>query len=153
MLKTENQKQYREDLTEWCNEIYFYWESIKPRYSKLLDLRSLEVWEESCRDLIEKLRTELKVNFDDYQTAKSLHEQLELLHKESQGNQEKDGESNAKLIASLPSDSNREIGILSQETNDITKELDKEWNELIQMIMGSEIPIQEIRNFVSDYKR
>ncbi|CAN7667358.1 hypothetical protein LJR015_002814 [Peribacillus frigoritolerans] len=42
--------------------------------------------------------------------------------------------------------------MLSQ-ANDTVEELDKEWAELIQMAINLEIPIQEIRKFVSDYKR
>ncbi|MBO1511263.1 anti-repressor SinI family protein [Metabacillus sp. BG109] len=41
--------------------------------------------------------------------------------------------------------------MLSQK-NDTVEELDKEWVELIQMVINLGIPIQEIRNFVSDYK-
>ena len=41
-MEIEDQKQYREDLLEWCNNIYFYWESIKPSFSKLFDFKSLK---------------------------------------------------------------------------------------------------------------
>jgi len=153
MMEIKEQKQYREDLLEWCDNIYFHWESIKPRFSKLFDIKSLEEWEESYRELKGKLQTDLKVDLDDYQTAKSLYEQWELLHKESQGYQEKEGESDVRKIAELPSDSDRGIVMLSQEANDTVEELDKEWVELIHMVINLEIPIQEIRNFVSDYKR
>ncbi|MGE1166194.1 anti-repressor SinI family protein [Peribacillus simplex] len=43
--------------------------------------------------------------------------------------------------------------MLSMEANDKVEELDKEWIELIQVVINLEIPIQEIKNFVSDYKR
>ncbi|WP_284149573.1 hypothetical protein [Peribacillus simplex] len=43
--------------------------------------------------------------------------------------------------------------MLSMEANDTVEELDKELVELIQRVINLEIPIQEIRNFVSDYKR
>lgn len=43
--------------------------------------------------------------------------------------------------------------MLSMEANDTVEELDKEWIELIKRVINLEIPIQEIRNFVSDYKR
>ncbi|MGY3313983.1 hypothetical protein ACV242_002479 [Peribacillus simplex] len=152
MLEIGEQKQYREDLLEWCDNIYFHWENIKPRFSKLFDLKSLEEWEKSNRELKGKLQTDLTVDFDDYQKAKSLYEQWELLHEESQGYQEKEGESGVRKIAGIPSDSDRGIGMLSQEANDTVEELDKEWVELIQMVINLEIPIQEIRNFVSDYK-
>lgn len=45
-----------------------------------------------------KLQIDLKVDFDDYQIAKSLYEQSELVHEESQGNQEKEGESGVRKI-------------------------------------------------------
>lgn len=84
----EEQKQYRDDLLEWCNTIYSNWESMKPRFSKLFDIKSLEEWEESCRNLKEKLQEDLKADFDDYQTAKGLYEQWEQLFKESNANKE-----------------------------------------------------------------
>lgn len=150
-MEIENQRQYREDLLEWCNNFYFHWESRKPSFSKLFDLKSLEEWEESFRGLKERLQTDLKVDYDDYQTAKSLYEQWELLYEESQGYQKE--ESDVRNIAELPSDSDRETVMFSQEVNNTGEELDKEWAELIQMVNNLEIPIQEIRKFVLDYKR
>ena len=82
-MDLEEQQRYREELLEWCNNIYSNWESMKPRFSKLFDLKSLEEWEESCRQLKEKLQEGLKADFNDYQTAKSLYEQWEQLFKES----------------------------------------------------------------------
>ncbi|MGF6953367.1 uncharacterized protein (UPF0262 family) [Neobacillus sp. B4I6] len=82
-LDLEEELQYREELLEWCNTIYSNWESMKPRFSKLFDIKSLEEWEASCRNLKEKLQEDLKADFDDYQTAKSLYEQWEQLFKES----------------------------------------------------------------------
>jgi hypothetical protein len=79
----EEQKQYRDDLLEWCNTIYSNWESMKPKVTRLYDLESLEEWEGSCRQLKEKLQEGLKADFNDYQTAKSLYEQWEQLFKES----------------------------------------------------------------------
>jgi hypothetical protein len=121
-MEIENQKQYREDLLEWCNNIYFHWKSIQSRFSKLFDLKSLEEWEESCRELKKKLLQEdLKVEFADYLTAKSLYEQWELLHEESQGYREKEDESDVSKIAELSSDSDRGIVItpfLNRETKD-----------------------------------
>jgi hypothetical protein len=84
----DEELQYREELLEWCNTIYSNWESMKPRFSKLFDLKSLEEWEVSCRNLKEKLQEDLKADFDDYQTAKSLYEQWEQLFKESNANKE-----------------------------------------------------------------
>ncbi|MFD6439707.1 hypothetical protein ACFWDG_07805 [Peribacillus sp. NPDC060186] len=36
------------------------------------------------------------------------------------------------------------------QTNDRVKELDKEWIELIQMAINVEIPLEEIRGFLSE---
>ncbi|MCM3169488.1 hypothetical protein [Peribacillus frigoritolerans] len=152
MLEIEEQKQYREDLLEWSNHIYFHWESMKPRFSKLFDIESLEEWEESCRELKVKLQEDSKVDFDDYQTAKSLYEKWELLHEESQGFQEKEGVLDVRKVTESH-DSDKGVVMISQKVHDTAEELDKEWVELIQMINNLEIPIQEIRNFVSKYKR
>jgi hypothetical protein len=84
MPEIEEQKQYREDLLEWCNHIYFHWERIRPRFSKLFDIKSIEEWEESCLQLKKKLQTGLKVDYDDYQIARKLYEQWDLFHTESQ---------------------------------------------------------------------
>ena len=81
-MEIKDQKQYREDLLEWCNNIYYHWESMRPKFSKLFDLKSLEDWEESYRELKEKLQADLKVETDDYQRAKSLFEHWELLYQE-----------------------------------------------------------------------
>src|SRR4051812_18945719 len=129
-MEIEDQEQYREYLLEWCNNIYFHWESIQSRFSKLFDLKSLEEWEDSFRKLKEKLQTDLKVDFDDYQIAKSLYEQWELLHEESQGYRE-EVESDVRNIAGLPYDSDKGTVMLSQE-NDTVEELDKECVEFIQ---------------------
>ncbi|MCF7624693.1 hypothetical protein ACPOM7_28965 [Peribacillus castrilensis] len=150
-MEIEEQKQYREDLLEWSNHIYYHWESMKPRFSKLFDIESLEEWEESCRELKVKLQEDLNVDFDDYQKAKSLYEKWELLHGESQGYEEKEGVLDVRKVAE-PHDSDKGIIMVSQEVNDTVEELDKEWVELIQMVNNLKIPIQEIRNFVSDYK-
>ncbi|MFP3511083.1 hypothetical protein SB775_15760 [Peribacillus sp. SIMBA_075] len=93
------------------------------------------------------------MDFDDYQIAKSLYEQSELLHEESQGYQEKEGESGVRDTWGLPADSDRGIEMLSMEANDTVEELDKEWIELIKRVINLEIPIQELKIFVSDYKR
>lgn len=86
--EVEEQKQNREALLEWSNNIHFHWESMKPRFSKLFDLKSLEEWEESFRELKEKLEADVKVDFDDYHAAKSLYEQWEQLFKEAHAYQE-----------------------------------------------------------------
>jgi hypothetical protein len=94
----EEQKQYRDDLLEWCNNIYFNWESIKPKFSQIFDMESLEEWEGTCRQLKEKLQADLSVDLDDYQTAKSLYEQWEQLFKESNAYQEEIGVDSDKRL-------------------------------------------------------
>ncbi|WP_028400235.1 hypothetical protein [Ectobacillus panaciterrae] len=84
-MKIEDQKQYHEYLLEWCSDIYSHWENMRPMFSRLFDIKSLEEWEESCRELKEKLQEDLKVDSADlhFQTAKNLYEQWELLYSES----------------------------------------------------------------------
>jgi hypothetical protein len=53
------------------------------------------------------------VNFNNYETAKSLYGQWELLDREANSYQE-EVESNARKIAKLPSDSDKETVMLSQ---------------------------------------
>ncbi|CEG24896.1 hypothetical protein [Peribacillus simplex] len=152
MLEIEEQKQYREDLLEWSNLMHVHWESMKPRFSKLFDIKSLEEWEESCRELKVKLQEDSKVDFDDYQAAKSLYEKWEQLHEESQSFQEKEEVLDVRKVTESH-DSDKGVVMISQEVHDTAEELDKEWVELIQMVTNLEIPLQEIGNFVSDYKR
>jgi hypothetical protein len=87
-VEIEEHKEYREGLLEWCNNIHFHWESIKPRFSKLFDIKSLEEWERSCHELKEKLQSDLKVDLNDYQRAQSLYEQWYLLNSEVHAYQE-----------------------------------------------------------------
>jgi len=61
---------------------------MKPRFSKLFDIESLEEWEGSCRQLKEKLQADIKADLEDYQTAQSLYEQWEKLFRESSAYQE-----------------------------------------------------------------
>lgn len=82
------QKQYRDDLLEWCHLAELNWERLKPRFSKLFDLESLKEWEETCSQLIAKLQEETGVDLEDYKTAISLHEQFEQLNREANGYQE-----------------------------------------------------------------
>ena len=77
----EDQKQYRDELLNWCNNLNSYWESMKPKVSNRLDTESLEEWEGACRQLQEKLEVDENVEFEDYLTAKSLYEQWEQLFK------------------------------------------------------------------------
>jgi hypothetical protein len=82
-LEIEDSKQYLEYLLDWCNDIYLHWENVKSGFSKQFDLRSLEEWEESYHELKGKLQADLKEDFDYYQRAKDLHDQLEILYEES----------------------------------------------------------------------
>ncbi|MGG5254226.1 hypothetical protein ACQYAD_12090 [Neobacillus sp. SM06] len=88
-MEMEQQKQYREDLLEWCNHIYLHWESMKPQFINHSDPITLEEWEESHRELTEKLDTDGDVEFDDYRSAKKLYESWEHLCSENQAYQEK----------------------------------------------------------------
>jgi hypothetical protein len=87
-MEIEDPNDYREELLEWCKNIYLYWVNMKPRFSKLFDTKSLEEWEESCRILMSKLETDFEVNLEDYHKAISLYEQWEILFTESKGYQE-----------------------------------------------------------------
>jgi hypothetical protein len=84
----EEQKQYCDDLLEWCDNIHSNWNNMKPTFLKLVDRENLEEWEGSCRQLKEKLQADLKADFDDYKTAKSLYKQWEQLFRESSAYQE-----------------------------------------------------------------
>ena len=57
------------------------------------------------------------MDFDDYETAKNLYEQWELLDREGNSYQE-EVESDVRKIAGLPSDSDKGIVMLGQEAND-----------------------------------
>lgn len=87
-IEMEKQKQYREDLLEWCNTAELNWNRLKPSFSKVFDTDSLEEWEESCRQLKEKLQADIKADYDDYETANGLYDQLEQLYRESNSYQE-----------------------------------------------------------------
>lgn len=87
-IEIDEQQQYREDLLEWCNNIYLHWESMKPRFSKIFDLKSLEEWEESCQEFKAKLQADLTADLNDYQRAQSLYDHWELLYSEVYGEQE-----------------------------------------------------------------
>jgi hypothetical protein len=87
-MEIEEQREYREDLLEWCNNIFSHWENMKPRFSKLFDIKSLEEWERSCHEFKEKLQTDLKIDLNDYERAQSLYEQWDLLNSEVHAYQE-----------------------------------------------------------------
>ncbi len=82
--QTENYKY----LLGWCTDIYVHWESVKPKFSKLFDLRTLEEWEETWRNLMSKLQKNLTVDSEDFESATSLYEQWEVLYKEAHPNLE-----------------------------------------------------------------
>ena len=76
-------KEYSIYLLEWCNNIYMNWERIKPRFSKLFDLKSLEEWENSCLYLREGLEKDLNLDrMEAFQTAINLYNQWEVLYRE-----------------------------------------------------------------------
>jgi hypothetical protein len=116
----EEQKQYHDDLLEWCNHIYSYWNSMKPRVSDRFDMERLDEWEESCLQLTEKLQTNLNVDFDDYLTAKGLYEQWEQLFQESYSYQEKMVDSENRLELEEETQFDEEL----LETDDIQEEIE-----------------------------
>jgi hypothetical protein len=82
-MKMNVQKHYRDDLLEWCYAVEENWDSLKPRFSKLYDIEIITEWEESCRQLKAKLSKDINVDIEDYETAKNLYEQWELLYRQS----------------------------------------------------------------------
>jgi hypothetical protein len=81
-LELEN-KEYSIYLLEWCNNIHRNWERLKPRFSKLFDLKSLEEWENSCLYLREGLEKNLNLDsMEAFQTAINLYNQWEVLYRE-----------------------------------------------------------------------
>lgn len=135
--------QYREELLKWCDNIYLHWERMKPRFSKLFDLKTLEEWEESCRGLKEKLQIDTEADLDEYHTAKNLYEQWEMLYGESISGKE-DVNSDVREGVELSTQSDREIELSDRES-------DKE-DELIQVTINLEIPRQDLRKILLDYK-
>lgn len=79
----DEQKHYRDDLLEWCYAVEENWDSMKPRFLKLYDIEIIKEWEESCHQLKMKLWNERNAEIEDYETAKNLYEQWELLYRES----------------------------------------------------------------------
>jgi hypothetical protein len=77
------QKHYRDELLEWCQTVEFNWDHIIPRFSRLFDHESIKEWEESLGQLKTKLQEEEEVDIEDYETAKNLYDQFELLYGES----------------------------------------------------------------------
>ncbi|MBO9129423.1 hypothetical protein [Bacillus sp. 165] len=83
-MDDRTRKQYSEYLLEWCNHLYFHWEGMRLKFSRLFDLKTLEEWEELYWELNKKLQTNARADLIDFQIAQSLYEQWELLYGESQ---------------------------------------------------------------------
>jgi hypothetical protein len=142
-MENVNQNEYREDLLNWCNNIYLNWENMKPRFTKLFDTRSLNEWEETCRNFKNKLETNVEVSMEDYHEATSLYEQWEILFNEANCNFDtvETEERNEESVSLLSDDAIAE----PQEVNHKIDELSEERIELIKMVLNLEIPIQEIK--------
>jgi hypothetical protein len=142
-MENVNQNEYRVDLLNWCNNLFLNWENIKPRFTKLFDTRSLNEWEETCRNFKNKLETKVEVSMEDYHEATSLYEQWEILFNEANGNLDTVGteERNEESISLISDDVIAEL----QEVNHKLDELSEERIELIKMVLNLEIPIQEIK--------
>ena len=82
-MKMNKQKHYRDDLLEWCYAVEENWDSMKTRFLKLYDIEIIKEWEESCRQLKAKLSEDINADIEDYESAKNLYEQWELLYRES----------------------------------------------------------------------
>lgn len=153
-METVEQKEYREDLLEWCNNIYLSWESMKPRFTKHFDEKSLEDWEDSCRKLMNKLETSDEVNLEDYDEATRLYDQWELLNKESNYEQE-NVVAEERDMESISVSSDMETISVSSDIDTTKSELVKEIIdgltferiELIKMVLNLEVPMDEIRKF------
>jgi hypothetical protein len=141
-MENVNQNEYREDLLNWCNNIYQNWENMKPKFTKLFDTRSLNEWEETCRKLKNKLETNVEVSMEDYHEASSLYEQWEILFTESDCNLD-NVESEERNVEAVSLISN-EIAEPSVE-NDKVDALNEERIELIKMVLNLEIPIDQIK--------
>jgi hypothetical protein len=150
-------KEYREELLEWCNNIIVSWESMKPRFSKRFDEKSLEEWEDSCRNLMNKLQTNDEANTEDYEEATRLFDQWELLYKELNSDLENEEaeERNSESI-SVSSDIEIDIDVdvdIETETEKtvsvkgILEGLTVERIELIKMVLDLETPMDQIRKY------
>lgn len=56
---------------------------MKPWFSKLFDLKSIEEWDLAYSELQKKLRLNSKVNMEDYYSALNLYLQWESFYEES----------------------------------------------------------------------
>jgi hypothetical protein len=145
-MENVNQNEYREELLNWCNNIYLNWENMKPKFTKLFDTRSLNEWEETYRKLKNKLETNVEVSMEDYHEATSLYEQWEVLLTESDFNLD-NVESEERNIEAVSVISD-EIAEPSVE-NDKVDPLNEERIELIKMVLNLEIPIDQIKMSLS----
>jgi hypothetical protein len=87
-IDLEELNQYRDNLLEWCNNLYSNWNKSKHRLSKLVDDENLEIWEGMYSELKERLQEDLPLDYEDYETANTLYEQWKNLLDESYSNQE-----------------------------------------------------------------
>jgi hypothetical protein len=142
-MENVNQHEYREDLLNWCNNIYLNWENMKPRFTKLFDTRSLNEWEETCRNFKNKLETNVEVSMEDYHEATSLYEQWEILFNEANCNFDtvETEERNEESISFISDDASSEPEVVNHKL----AELSEERIELIKMVLNLEIPTQEIK--------
>jgi hypothetical protein len=142
-MENVNQNEYREDLLNWCNNIYLNWENMKPRFTKLFDTRSLNEWEETCRNFKNKLETNVEVSMQDYHEATSLYEQWEILFIEANCNFDtvEAEERNEDSVSFISDDAIAEPEVVNHKID----ELSEERIELIKMVLNLEIPIQEIK--------
>lgn len=144
-MEMVEQKEYREELLKWCNDIYVNWENLKSRFSIPLDEKSINEWEESCRNLMGKLSTDIEVELEDYHEATRLYEQWEKLNAECYVNQE-NIELEERKIETMSMDSNIEMAELSIDNERIAELTER--IELIKMAFNTEVPMQEIRGFL-----
>jgi hypothetical protein len=142
-MENVNQNEYRDDLLNWCNNIFLNWENMKPKFTKLFDTRSLNEWEEACRKLKNKLETNVEVSMEDYHEATSLYEQWEIFFTESNRNLV-NVESEERNVESVSLISDDEIAEQRAE-DDKVDVLNEERIELIKMVLNLEIPIDEIK--------
>jgi hypothetical protein len=146
-MENVNQNEYREDLLNWCNNIYLNWENMKPKFIKLFDTRSLNEWEETYRKLKNKLESNVEVSMEDYHEATSLYEQWETLLTESNFNLDhvESEERNVEAVSLISDDEIAEPRV----ENDKVDALNEERIELIKMVLNLEIPIDQIKMSLS----
>jgi hypothetical protein len=97
-IDLEELNQYRENLLEWCDNLYTNWNKSKLRLSNLVDNETLEIWEGMYSELKERLQEDLPLEYEDFETANTLYEQWKNLLDESYFNQ-KEMEVESKVFA------------------------------------------------------